>query len=426
MSAPSPLTKDLNLRPIKMVQASLLKSSIIATIEKVLFKLSFVIVSHVAFTGHTQELERFLREHSRKLMFIGHPFFFAKQKRSIATVYEKGHIKSRAKAPVIKGPEFFLYLKDFLMTFFFFLKFKSKFNIYVGVNPLNCFVGLILKRLGFVKVVIFYVIDYVPIRFNNRILNRLYHSMDKLCVYYADYTWNLADAMAIARKKRGFKKGNQITVPTGTNFNRIKHPSGEEINPAAVAFLSHLRHGQGIELILESMKDIVKNVPSVKFLVIGTGELEDHFKKEVKKKSLNNNIVFLGYIEDHNSIEEIISKCRVGVAPYFPDPNSFTWYADPGKPKVYLGCGVPVIITRVPEVAFEIEEKGAGIVINYDKDDFTNAMLTLLTDDDVYLQYRQRAMDFASEYTWDNIFLRAFAQTLQLKSLDSTARQAFL
>jgi len=127
-----------------------------------------------------------------------------------------------------------------------------------------------------------------------------------------------------------------------------------------------------------------------------------------------------------NSIEEIISKCRVGVAPYFPDPNSFTWYADPGKPKVYLGCGVPVIITRVPEVAFEIEEKGAGIVINYDKDDFTNAMLTLLTDDDVYLQYRQRAMDFASEYTWDNIFLRAFAQTLQLKSLDSTARQAFL
>lgn len=391
------------------------------TIKKVLSKLSFVIVSHVSFTGHAQELERFLREHSRKLMFIGHPFVFAKQKRSFATVYEKGYIKKRAKAPEIKGSEFFLYLKDLLMTFFFFLKFKSKFNVYVGLDPLNCFSGLILKRLGFVKVVIFYVIDYIPIRFKNKIINGLYNSMDMFCASYADFTWNLTDAMANARKKRGLKKGNPITVHTGTNFNRIRHPPVEEIDPVAIAFLSHLRHGQGIELILESMIDIVKNVPLVRLMVIGTGELEDHFKKEVKKKNLSNNIIFLGYIEDHSLIEETISKCRVGIAPYFPDPNSFTWYADPGKPKVYLGCGVPVIITRVPEVAFKIEEKGAGIAINYDKDDFTNAMFTLLTEDDVYLQYRQRALDFASEYTWDNIFSKAFVQILLQKSRGSTA-----
>ena len=64
----------------------------------------------------------------------------------------------------------------------------------------------------------------------------------------------------------------------------------------------------------------------------------------------------------------------MGIAPYVPDPNSFTWYADPGKPKVYLGCGIPVIITKVPEVAFEISKRKAGIAINYDSHELSEAI----------------------------------------------------
>jgi glycosyltransferase involved in cell wall biosynthesis len=158
------------------------------------------------------------------------------------------------------------------------------------------------------------------------------------------------------------------------------------------------------------MPVVVEKFPAVKLLIIGTGPLEEYFKREVEKKNLNNNIFFLGYIESHEEIEKIISKCRIGIAPYVPDPNSFTWYADPGKPKVYLGCGVPVIITKVPEVAFEIEKWGAGIAIDYNKDELADAILKLLTNDKFYYQSRQRAIEFASNYTWDNVFYRAFKQ----------------
>jgi hypothetical protein len=142
----------------------------VASNANVLSKLSFVIVSHIAFTGHTQELENFLKQRSCKLMLIGQPFSYAPQNESTATIYEKGILKSAARFPQLKGPELVLYFKDFFATFYFILKFRSKFHIYVGVDPLNALVGLLLKRLGFVKVVIFYVIDYVPTRFKNRIL----------------------------------------------------------------------------------------------------------------------------------------------------------------------------------------------------------------------------------------------------------------
>jgi glycosyltransferase involved in cell wall biosynthesis len=388
--------------------------SYVDRIEAELLQLSFVIVSHVAATGHPQELEVFLKKRSDKLLFIGHPFFYAKQKEPSAILYEKGLQKGKIKISLTSGPEVFLYLRDFLATFYFLFKFKLRFQIYVGVDPLNAFAGLLLKRLGYVKIVVFYVIDYVPTRFPNSILNSVYHSIDKLCVKKADYTWNLATAMSDARERRGIRKNetNQMTVPTGTHFEKNSYLPVEQIRRTDLAFLSHLRKGQGIELILEAMPTIIKAIPSVRLLVIGTGPLEEFFKEEVKKQKIANNVVFLGFIEDHDKIEKIISKCGVGLAPYVPDPKSFTWYADPGKPKVYLGCGIPVVITRVPEVAGEIEKAGAGIAIKYFKDELAAAVVKLLTDDDLYRQYRLKAIEFASKHTWDEVFRKALNEVV--------------
>ena len=381
-----------------------------ATVE-VLSKLSFVIVSHVAFTGHAQELETFLKRHSHNLMFIGHPFSYAPQKKSTATMYEQGKLKVKAEASQLKGPDALLYLKDFLVTFYFLLKFKSKFHIYVGIDPLNALVGLLLKRLGFAKTVIFYVIDYVPIRFKNTILNSIYHSIDKICVYNADYTWNLTSRMAEGREKRGIKKEktNQIIVPTGTHFEKTKQLSFKQVERTNIVFISHLREGQGIELILEALPEVVEKIPSIKLTVIGTGPLEKHFKEEVQRRNLDGNVVFSGYVESHDEIERIISNCGVGLAPYVPDPNSFTWYADPGKPKVYLGCGIPVIVTKVPEVAFEISERRAGIAISYSAHELSDAIITLMNDDKLYELCKANAVRFASELDWNMIFAEAFS-----------------
>ena len=61
-----------------------------STVDQKLSQLSFVIVTHVAFTGHAQELEAFLKEHSSILMFIGLPFLLCEPKRINRDFYEKG------------------------------------------------------------------------------------------------------------------------------------------------------------------------------------------------------------------------------------------------------------------------------------------------------------------------------------------------
>ena len=385
-------------------------------VNQILSSMSFLIVSHVAFTGHAQELESFLKERANKLTFIGHPFSYASQKGSIVKIYEGIDLKIET-LPKFYGPEVLLYFRDFLATFYLVFKGRTKFHVFVGVDPLNAFVGLFLKRLGYAKITIFYVIDYVPQRFKNKILNNIYHSIDRMCVYHSDYTWNLTFAMASAREQRGIKKDetNQMVVPTGT------HPESQiydttNIAENSIVFLSHLRKGQGIELVIEALPKIIKEIPPAKLIVIGTGPLEQYFKDEVAKQNLEGNVAFLGYIEDHKKIEEIVSKCKVGLAPYVPDPNSFTWYADPGKPKVYLGCGIPIVITKVPEVAFEVSRREAGIAINYDADELSKAVIKILQDKRMYQIYRANAISFASEMEWSSVFEDAFAQILEQRN----------
>ena len=48
---------------------------------------------------------------------------------------------------------------------------------------------------------------------------------------------------------------NQSTVPTGTRVKSNFLPF-EQINRTDLAFLSHLREGQGIELILDAMPEV--------------------------------------------------------------------------------------------------------------------------------------------------------------------------
>ena len=218
-------------------------------VDQILPRLSFLIVSHVAFTGHAQELESFLKERSNKLMFIGHPFSYAIQKRTIAKTYKNCSVKIEA-LPRFYGPEALLYFRDFLATFYLVFKSRTKFHVFVGVDPLNAFVGLFLKRFGYAKMTIFYVIDYVPQRFGNKILNSIYHSIDRICVYNSDYTWNLTSAMASARELRGIRRDEtkQMVVPTGTHPDSKNYVTmGKDEN--AIVFLSHLRKGQGIELV---------------------------------------------------------------------------------------------------------------------------------------------------------------------------------
>jgi glycosyltransferase involved in cell wall biosynthesis len=374
-------------------------------------ELKVIIVTHVFATGPAQELEEYLGDKINTLLFIGHPFSYSDNVRSFYKLRKWGKIvRAKYSRPWIL-PELLMYAKDFIFTLFWTISIKGTYDIYIGADPLNAFAGLLLRMIGKTDKVILYTIDYVPIRFNNKILNYLYHCLDDCCVIHCDQVWNLSPIMAKEREKRGIKTNNkQITVPIGVHFNRIKRLPIQEINRNHVAYMGHLRKGQGLDLIFEALPQVIKKIPDFKLIIIGTGPLESKLKDLAKQKELDKNVEFLGFIEDHKNVEKILSSCSIGLCVYEPDPQNFTWYADPSKPKQYMACGLPVIITMVPSIAKDIEKGPMGLVIKYTREDLESAIIKLISDNDFYKLCRQQCIEFASQIDWSRIYLDALKQ----------------
>jgi glycosyltransferase involved in cell wall biosynthesis len=113
-------------------------------------------------------------------------------------------------------------------------------------------------------------------------------------------------------------------------------------------------------------------------------------------------------------LEEMLSQGGIGLALYEPTRDSFTWYTDPSKPKQYMACGLPVIITRVPAISQLVMKEEAGIVTEYTKSSFVSALHLLLDDFATYSTLRNNAIQLASRYDWNTIFADALTKLEQV------------
>ena len=216
---------------------------------------SSIIVIHESTHGPGHDLRDFLIENNtQKILFIAHPLLFIPSSYKNTSRYElylnRILVKS-GKAFYWKLPEPLLYIKDFLYSIYWSITLIHRADVFFGIGNLNAFTGYFLKLFGITKNLIYYVIDYVPKRFSNSILNGIYHWIEKIAAEKSNWTWNLSPRMIFAREKKWHKKfNNQLVVPHGVHFDRIKRVPFENINKLEILFMGDLLEKQSIHLFL--------------------------------------------------------------------------------------------------------------------------------------------------------------------------------
>lgn len=375
-----------------------------------------VIASHIFATGPALELEQYLYPKVKTLLFIGHPFSYTKDISSFKRYYLNGQLVENYKAFGWRLPEALLYIKDALYTFFWVLLQKEHIDLFIGSDNFLSFMGLILKRVGKVNDVILYTIDYVPKRFSNPILNNLYHFFDKQCLMNCKVVWNVSEKIAEAREKLdGLDKSKcvpQLVVPLGIWYDRVIRFSSNKKDENTIVFMGHILEKQGLDVVIESIPLIAQKIPKIKLVIVGTGPYENKLKKIVKTLKINKQVKFLGYVKDHREVEKILSHSTIAVATYKPDPESFTYFADPGKIKNYLAAGLPIFLTLVPSIAKVLEKRKCAIICDYNEDDVADKIVDLFKNRKKLNLYSINARKFAKDFDWNNIFAKALKKSL--------------
>jgi len=371
------------------------------------------ISTHYLIYGAPQALRDYLiQKKTRKVLFVAHPLN-ADGSKSYAERIERGKVVWKKESRIRTKVGMLNYPLELALTIARCMRSGEKYDLFVGADNLNAFAGILLKKMGKVRKTVFYTIDYVPKRFENRLLNSIYHRMDTFCVKHCDETWNVSERITAAReeyKKIDRKKYPQKIVPIGVWPDKVKVLPFDKIRKHRLLFVGHLLQKQGVQYVLEAIPAIRREIPDFDFLVVGGGEYEDELKALAKRLKISDRVTFTGWIKDRKKIDEVMADSAVAIAMYqkYDEKGniSFTYYADPTKVKDYLSAGLPVILTDVAHNAHEIETKGCGRVIRLDSKDIAKAVVSMMKDEKALQKSRENARKYALLFGWDVIYER--------------------
>src|SRR3989338_6392185 len=378
----------------------------------------FIIAAHVLWYATAHALKDYLlTKKPNVVVFLQLPF--VTRNRLNVDVYQKQKHVIDKEFKRHSYPEIINYVLDFLQVLRWSLVQPGRHYIFIGEDPLNCMAGIFLKIITKIDKVIFYSIDFSPTRFANPQLNYIYHSLEKICVIFADETWNVSPKIAEGRQQflnLSPTKHPQKVVPVGIWPNEIVlNPIGENtIRKYHLIFMGHLLEKQGVQMVLEAVPLIIKIIPNFIFAIIGEGPYAKQLHQQTKHLKVSQHVIFTGSIPGHDELNRMMDHGLCAVALYKPEPDkklNFTYYADPGKIKEYLARGLPVITTNVPYNAHEITRRQCGLVVNYNKEEVSHAIISLLRNKQTLAEYSKNALSFAREFTWDNVYTNAFAES---------------
>jgi glycosyltransferase involved in cell wall biosynthesis len=226
---------------------------------------------------------------------------------------------------------------------------------YVGASNFDT-LPAIIRRYIFrqnIDQIIYYPRDFSVDRYTNKFLNYIYRQIEKIAVRHSDLTISNSTRAAEARKMLGLKSSKSIVIP-----NPVKMADPEfikkEINKRKFIYAGDISPEHGLLEIIEALKRQIECLE-----IIGSGTETDKIRALASSHGIP--LILHGYMPHEKAIELLQKFNGMALAPYNLQ-KKWTFYCSPLKVSEYIACGLPVVISDVPEIAQTVKLEGLGIV----------------------------------------------------------------
>ena len=167
---------------------------------------------------------------------------------------------------------------------------------------------------------------------------------------------------------------NGIPMPAETSSTRdsVAKEMGFDPQKPLVLVASRMTPLKNFELVLQIAPAVVRVAPDVLFLVAGSGECLEDYKKEATEKKLNDNMRFIGYYAD---VFRLLRACDIYFQPSFLELHSISILEA-------MSVGVPVVASAGVGSNSEIytHEKNAFLLDPFSGENWAGTLVRLLKD----------------------------------------------
>ncbi len=157
---------------------------------------------------------------------------------------------------------------------------------------------------------------------------------------------------------------------------------------------------------LESLIEYARLNENIRVDVVGEGCYAAELIKRCRDSGVDRRVIFHGYLAT-GELEALAAEWVCGTMLYDLDQTLYTRHTEPGKAKLYLSLGVPVLMTDVSYIVDEVRRHKAGIVLSGNDPVMVKGAVETLRRD--YLDYANGVAAMAKEYDYQSKYDDDFA-----------------
>ncbi|MGA3200002.1 MAG: glycosyltransferase [Halobacteriota archaeon] len=201
----------------------------------------------------------------------------------------------------------------------------------------------------------------------------------------------LTDSEVQQYKQIGVKPGNIEVVPNGIDLSdfedlpargKWRKRYGIDDDQRIILFVGRLHRTKGIDLLLKAFKEASGVIDDLKLVIMGPDDgFRANLENLVQELQLSGRILFTGFVAQDEKIEALVD------ADLFVTPQFY------GFPVTFLeacACGTPILTTNHGGELDWIDNK-LGLVVDYDKDSISEAIVSILERDSLRQAFGREA-----------------------------------
>ena len=185
-------------------------------------------------------------------------------------------------------------------------------------------------------------------------------------------------------------------IPNGVDLSLFDITN--EKNPKKIVFAGAMYYHRGLDILLEAIPSVIKEIPDAKFVLLGSGAEMNKLKKIVSDNNLENSVEFKGWIK-REEIPENISDASIGIGPL--RLTDVTSRALPIKVLEYMAVSLPIIAQK-GTLPIDVLGNENGYFIE-NSNDLAEKIILLLNQPKKVESMGSQSSKMVQKFDWGNV-----------------------
>ena len=172
----------------------------------------------------------------------------------------------------------------------------------------------------------------------------------------------------------------------------IYHPSDIKTDNPSLIYLGRLMRYKRVDLLVEFMRSILKESPTVVLNIVGFGPTWYELKQLISKYGLEDHIIVHGHVSEPQKVRLLQQAWALVIASMNEGWGLVAVEAN--------ACGTPAIAFRVPGLCEAIDNPHSGFLVE-NEEEFLDRVFRILQDSQLREKMEIAAINHAKEFNWN-------------------------